>query len=252
MSFIKKLLMRYLDNLNIAERKVRNIDRRLKFLEEENHTALLEPETLFQEVPGVKIINCNAINSVDEDAPDTVFANNGTFEFDNSKLNKQKVCLLHFEEALKSRAIIFGLIRFTVVTNPTGTLSSVFVSVSASVAGDIITSSDWNPSTVTWNNAPDSPFFGGTNSFGSIFAGSSQFSFRKVAAGDAILTLQVPTTELFFQPVGPPGFDVFGYNIQFPNFTMGDNTDEFAKATATITDPFNVSTSSFIVQGIVR
>lgn len=152
--------------------RIRELERRLKEVERNfDPTALIVPDDEGDFFGVGRIFNAISVNSVDEENPDTVFQDDGTFRIKNTSPSAvvERRALVRFENPGFSKLIFGAFINIgsvvQTVINDSGGFGSYTVNF------DIL--GPFDPTTVTWNNQPSGSFISQSLIIGSGWPGTA-------------------------------------------------------------------------------
>ena len=154
---ISQFISRLQRNTMMQAAKMRELERRLKDIERDFNPIALVVSDADDFVGGGRIFNAISVNSVDEENPDTVFQDDGTFQEKLIALGtrRNKHALIRFENPGFTKLIHGVFINIGAVVQTITTASSP-AQQRFTVNLDVIGSFD--PTTVTWNNQPSGSF----------------------------------------------------------------------------------------------
>lgn len=140
-------------------RRIQDLKRRILFLEDENPTALIEPD-IEEFITSGRLVNAIARNTLDEENPDDVFQEQGDLQFSFDVEIFEKRVVLLFERSIQNLGGIFLNIGEILSDYP---LPSVTRSVTSQlIAINIEQIPSFDPTTITWNNQNEPFDPGGT------------------------------------------------------------------------------------------
>lgn len=167
-------------------KRIQDLKRRILFLEDEDPTALIEPD-IEEFITSGRLVNAIARNTLDEENPDDVFQEQGDLRFSaDVEIFEKKVVLL-FERGIQNLGGIFLNIGeiITIYPLPSTTRSINNQAVLISIEQIPL----FDPTTVTWNNQnepfPPGGFGGGAEIIANYTWGRSQSGSGFVATDDS-------------------------------------------------------------------